>query len=67
MYLWSRVPVSVQWRRYSSGAPWFSFGTVTTNGEAFGMPGKIEILTGGPSIYTKFDVNPAFSAVLRAP
>lgn len=65
IYLWSSVPVNVQWRRYSSGPPWYSSGTVFLSGAVSGSPGKTTIFTGLPSGYTKIDVNPAFSAVLR--
>jgi hypothetical protein len=52
--------VSIRFRRFSSGAPWYSEGTVFLN------PGQNTVFHGGPSAYLRLEVMPAVPSVLRA-
>lgn len=59
-YLWATQVVSVQWRRWSSGIPWYLEGTITL------QVGKNTLPHGGPSAYMKLEVNPTALAIFRA-
>lgn len=59
VYIWSDIGVTIRWKRYSSGAPWYMEGSQNLS------PGKNTVFTGGPSLYCRLDVNPNSSTVLR--
>jgi hypothetical protein len=58
-YLWSSAPVSVSWRRISSGIPWYMTGSNLVSG-------RTTVVHGGPSIYLQLEVNPAVTADLMS-
>jgi hypothetical protein len=60
-YLWSDRDVRIRWRRWSTGIPFYS------EGSSFIRAGQNnEVVSGGPSAYTKFEVNPSSFAVMRS-
>lgn len=61
IYLWSRSGnVNLRWRRYASGAPWYSDGRVRLSG------GRTVLATGGPAIYLRFEVFPPRDVTILA-
>jgi len=58
IYVDSRVPVTVRWRRYSSGIPWYMEGTANL------QVGQNTLVNGGPSLYCRIEVNPVTSVEL---
>jgi hypothetical protein len=59
-YLWSASgSVQLRWRRWSSGIPWYSEGTITVGGQT-------TVPHGGPSVYLRLEVMPDRDATLRA-
>ena len=59
-YVWSDRPVTIRWRRWASGVPWYMEGTANL------VVGQNTLISGGPSVYLKLEVNPFARAVLRA-
>lgn len=59
-YIWSDRPVTIRWRRWSTGIPWYMEGTANLN------TGQNTVWTGGPSVYMRLEVNPTAFAMLRA-
>jgi len=59
-YVWSDRAVSVRWRRFSSGIPFYMEGTANLRA------GQNTVFHGGPSVYMRLEVNPLASALLRA-
>ena len=59
LYVFAPSAVSIKWRCYSSGIPWY------TSGSANLHAGQNTIVTGGPSVYEDFQVDPAVSVVLN--
>lgn len=52
-YLWSLSGnVTVQWRRYSSGFPWYMDGSVNLSGS------KTTLVHGGPAFYLHLEIRP---------
>ena len=59
-YVWADRPVTIQWRRFSSGLPFYMAGSANLHA------GQNTIIHGGPSLYMRLEVNPAAPALLRA-
>ena len=59
-YVWAETSGRIQWRRWSSGIPWYLEGT------AFLNAGQNTVFSGGPSVYLRLEVNPAAMMNLRA-
>ena len=59
IYIWSNIPVTIGWRRNSSGIPWYSDGS-----QSLISPNKNTVFHGGPSAYCQIQVRPARRAIL---
>lgn len=58
-YIHSPVVVHIKWRRYSDSPPWYM------TGEAVLHVGQNTVVTGGPAIYERLQVDPDTSVVLK--
>ena len=58
IYVNTNTPVTVHWRRFSSGIPFYMEGTINLN------VGQNTLVSGGPSLYCRIEVNPAFDVSL---
>lgn len=58
-YIWVDRPVTIQWKRYASGIPWYSSGTKTLRA------GKNTLVHGGPALYCRIDVKPSQDMYIR--
>jgi len=58
IYIDSRTPVHIRWRRFASGIPWYMEGTANLN------VGQNTVVHGGPAFYCRIEVNPDFDVLL---